>query len=61
MVGDQVLAMQFIDNVELTTLDTVKLEAGLVANLRPLRKIDAGTVSTQSLVLTDDLESRKLR
>lgn len=61
MVGDQVLAMQFIDNVELTTLDTVKLEAGQVANLRPLRKIDAGTVSTQSLVLTDDLESRKLR
>ena len=61
MVGDQVLAMHFIDNVELTTLDTVKLEAGQVANLRPLRKIDAGTVSTQSLVLTDDLESRKLR
>ena len=61
MVGDQVLAMQFIDNVELTTLDTVKLEAGQVANLRPLRKIDGGTVSTQSLVLTDDIESRKLR
>jgi hypothetical protein len=61
MVGDQVLAMQFIDNVELTALDSVKLEAGQVANLRPLRKIDGGTVSTQSLVLTDDIESRKLR
>ena len=61
MVGDQVLAMQFIDNVELTTLDTVKLEAGQVANLRPLRKVDGGTVSTQSLVLADDIESRKLR
>ncbi len=61
MVGDQVLAMQFIDNVEIAALDTVKLEAGQVANLRPLRKIESGTVSTQSLVLTDDIESRKLR
>ncbi|CAM8630698.1 Caspase domain containing protein [Oxalobacteraceae bacterium] len=61
MVGDQVLAMQFIDNVELTALDSVKLEAGQVANLRPLRKVDGGTVSTQSLVLADDIESRKLR
>jgi hypothetical protein len=61
MVGDQVLAMQFIDNVELAALDTVKLEAGQVGNLKPLRKIDGGTVSTQSLVLTDDIESRKLR
>ncbi len=61
MVGDQVLAMQFIDNVELTTLDTVKLEAGQISSLRPLKKIDGGTISTQSLVLADDLESRKLR
>jgi Caspase domain len=61
MVGDQVLAMQFVDNVELAALDTVKLEAGQVVSLRPLRKVDGGTVSTQSLVLTDDIESRKLR
>lgn len=61
MVGEQVLAMQFIDNVELTALDTVKLEAGQIANLRPLKKIDGGTVSTQSLVLADDIESRRLR
>ena len=61
MVGDQVLAMQFVDNVEIPALDTVKLEAGQMANLRPLRKIEGGTVSTQSLVLTDDIESRKLR
>ncbi len=61
MVGDQLLAMQFVDNVELAALNTVKLESGQVANLRPLRKVDGGTVSTQSLVLADDIESRKLR
>ena len=61
MVGDQMLAMQFIDNVEVAALDTVKLEAGQMANLRPLRKIESGTVSTQSMVLDDDFESRRLR
>ncbi|MCE2859030.1 MAG: caspase family protein [Oxalobacteraceae bacterium] len=61
MVGDQVLAMQFIDNVEIAALDTVKLEAGQMANLRPLPKIESGRVSTQLLVPSDDIESRKLR
>lgn len=61
IVGDQILAMQFIDNIELSTLDTVKLEAGQIANLRPLKKVDGAAVSAQSLVLADDVESRKLR
>ena len=61
VLGDQALAMQFVDNVDIPTLDTVKLETGQLANLRPLRKIEGGTVSTQSMVLADDIESRKLR
>ena len=61
MAGDQVLAMQFVDKVEIPALDTVKLETGQMANLRPLQKIEGGTVSTQSLLPADDIESRKLR
>ncbi len=61
MLSDQVLAMQFVDNVEISALDTVKPETGQMANLRPLRKIESGAVATQSLVLADDVESRKLR
>ncbi len=62
LLGEQVLAMDFIDSVDLPPLDVVRIENGQLANVRPLKRIDgAGAVSTQSLVLSEDDESRKLR
>lgn len=61
MMGDQVLAMRFIDNVELPSLDSVRLETGQTAIFRPLKKIDGSAVSAGALELADDEESRKLR
>lgn len=62
LLGDQILAMDFVDSVDLPPLDTVRVESSQLSNVRPLKRMETGgSMTTPTLVLSEDEESRKLR